>query len=819
MTTPAVPHASTVPSPAGTPPRRVRSPGVTGRLAAASARRPRRTLAVWGLLVLASLGLAATSLHGLTTTSQVVGATPSSRAEALYDQAAGGDAARQPTDVIVVSSRTATTSSDAFRAVVAGLAARLRPDPGISGVRADLGSGSPLVSAGGHAALIELRAATDSDIKPVVAAVQAANGTGGFAVAVTGAHTVGNDFTALSSSDLRHGEVDFGLPISIVVLMLVFGAVVAGLMPFLMALLSITVGLGIATIVAQEFSLSVFIINMMTGMGLALGIDYSLFVISRFREERARGLGKEAAIAMTGATASRAVLFSGTTFVIALLGLFLVPTNVLRSLAAGAVIVGVVSVAAALTLLPAMLSLIGDRINALRIPLVGSSLGRADAAEGRMWRPVIAKVMRRPLASLVIAGGLMVLAAVPVLGLHIGQSGVATLPDTLPSKQGYLAVAKYFPSQDPYPVEIVTAGGSPAADRADLARLQAALAVDPRFGPGLIQASAGGSVLALTVPIHGDAVSSRDVAAVAGLRQHLIPAAFAGSAAQVYVGGKTAETADYFHAVGAPTPYVLVFVLGLSFLLLMVAFRSLVVAALSIVLNLLSAGAAYGLLTLVFLHGIGASLFGFQQVTAIDAWVPLFLFSVLLALSMDYQVFLMSRIKERYDQTGSTREAAAGGVASTARIITGAALIIIVVFSGFARGQLVMFQQMGFGVAVALLLDATLIRIIILPSALSLLDRRSWYLPRWLQWLPHLDIEAPDPPAHPRSLISRTGACTVTGAAQHYQDPSAPRPSSPVTPRQQTAGPAGAQTRPARPHRLSQPGSGSPPYPISTEGT
>jgi putative drug exporter of the RND superfamily len=744
MTTPAPPHVSTVPSPVGTPPRRLPSLGVTGRLAAASARRPRRTLVVWGLLVLASLGLAATSLHGLTTTSQVVGATPSGRAEALYDRATGGDAGRQPTDVIVVSSKTVTANSVAFRSIVAGLAARLRPDPGISDVRADLGPGSPLVSAGGHAALIELRAAADSDIKAVVAAVQAANGADGFAVAVTGDHTVGNDFTALSSSDLRHGEIDFGLPIAIVVLMLVFGAVVAGLMPFLMALLSITVGLGIATIVAQEFSLSVFIVNMMTGMGLALGIDYSLFVISRFREERARGLGKDAAIAMTGATASRAVLFSGMTFVIALLGLFLVPTNVLRSLAAGAVIVGVVSVAAALTLLPAMLSLIGDRINALRIPLVGADLGRADAGEGRMWRPVIATVMRRPVTSLVVAGGLMVLAAVPVLGLHIGQSGVATLPGTLPSKQGYLAVAKYFPRQDPYPVEIVTAGSSPA-DRRDLAKLQAALAVDPRFGPGPIQAPPGGSVLSLTVPIRGDAVSSRDVAAVTDLRQHLIPSAFAGSPTKVYVGGKTAETADYRHAVGAPTPYVLVFVLGLSFVLLMLAFRSLVVAALSIVLNLLSVGAAYGLLTLVFLHGIGASLLGFQQVTAIDAWVPLFLFSVLFALSMDYQVFLMSRIKERYDQTGSTREAAAGGVASTARIITGAALIIIVVFSGFARGELVMFQQMGFGVAVALLLDATLIRIVILPSALSLLDRRSWYLPGWLQWLPHLDIEAPDP--------------------------------------------------------------------------
>jgi uncharacterized membrane protein YdfJ with MMPL/SSD domain len=253
------------------------------RLASVSARRPRRTLLAWGLLVLLSLGLTATSLHGLTSTSHVVGTTPSSRAEALYNRASGGSAGRQPTDVIVVSSKTATASSAAFRSVIGDLAARLRSDPGISGVRADLDPGSLLVSAGGHAALIGLHAASDADIKPVVSTVRAANGAAGLAVAVTGDHTVGNDFTTLSSSDLRHGEIDFGLPIAIVILLLVFGSVIAGLMPMLMALASIIVGLGIAAIVAQEFSLSVFIINMMTGMGLALGIDYSLFVISRFR--------------------------------------------------------------------------------------------------------------------------------------------------------------------------------------------------------------------------------------------------------------------------------------------------------------------------------------------------------------------------------------------------------------------------------------------------------------------------------------------------------------------------------------------------------
>ena len=715
--------------------------GFTQRMAAASSRRPRRTLAIWGLVVLVALVLAGTSLKGLTTTGHVVGTTQSSQAEALYHRVVGS-ASNKPTDVIVVNSQSSTASDQNFKAFVSRLETKVGASPGITNVVANFGSASPLVSDNRHAALISLRAANDADIKPVVSAVRSANGSGGFSVAVTGDHTVGNDFTTLATSDLRRGELDFGLPISIVVLLLVFGAVVAGLMPMLMALLSIVVGLGIATLVSQEFHLSTFIINMMTGMGLALGTDYSLLIVSRFREERAGGLDKEAAIQRTAATASRAVLFSGATFVIALLGMFLVPTNILRSMAAGAVIVGIVSVAAALTLLPAMLHVLGDRVNSLRLPVVGKRLGNSGSGESRIWRTFIEAVLRHRVVMLTLTVGALVALAVPLLGIHIGQSGVATLPNNLPSKQGYLAEQRYFPNQDPYPVEIVADGGD-VRTRGDLSKLETVLAGDDRFGSGTIAASANGKLLALTVPIRGDVVSSPDVAAVRQLRSDLIPSIFAGSRARVYVGGQTAETADYFSAVSAPTPYVLLFVLGLSFILLLLAFRSLVIALVSIILNLLSVGAAYGLLTLVFIHGIGTGFFGFQKVSAIDAWVPLFLFSVLFALSMDYQVFLMSRIRERYDETGSTTEGVVSGVASTAKIITGAALIIVVVFSGFARGQLDMFQQMGFGVAVALLLDATLIRSIVLPCTLSLLGERSWYLPHWLKWLPRIEIESP----------------------------------------------------------------------------
>jgi RND superfamily putative drug exporter len=601
-----------------------------------------------------------------------------------------------------------------------------------------------MVSADGHATILSLSAASAEKVKPIVEVVQRYGRAGPFEVSITGNYPAQNDFSKLSQEDLEHGELAFGLPAALVVLVLVFGALVAGLVPVLMALVAILVALGLVAIVSTAFSLSVFVVNMLTGMGLALGIDYSLFVISRYREERTRGAEKQEAIARAGATASRAVALSGSTFVIALFGMFLVPTQIMRSLALGAILVGIVSVAGALTLLPALLGLLGDRVNSLRVPVLGRDIGRSEAAEGRLWRRIVDRVLRRPALSLIIAAGLMLAAAAPIFGLHIGATGISSLPDTMPSKQGYLAVGRYFPAQSTYPAQIVVqdAGGQV---RAKLAGLERTLARDPRFGTGTLVPSPLEPTLLLSVPVRGDPASSAAVRAVRELRRSIIPAALAGTGAHALVGGDTAENADYFDAVTGPTPVVLALVLGLSFLVLMVAFRSLVVAVVSILLNLLSVGAAYGLLTLVFIHGVGASLFGFQQAPTIEAWVPLFLFSVLFGLSMDYQVFLMSRVRERYDASGDPADAVATGVASTARIITGAALIIIMVFIGFARGQLVMFQQMGFGVAVALFLDATVIRVVVLPSAMSLLGRRAWYLPGFLHWLQRRSEESGGP--------------------------------------------------------------------------
>jgi RND superfamily putative drug exporter len=418
--------------------------------------------------------------------------------------------------------------------------------------------------------------------------------------------------------------------------------------------------------------------------------------------------------------------------------MLIVPTSIMRSLAAGAIIVGIVSVAAALTLLPALLALIGDKVNALPVPFLGRNLERMDTAESGAWRRVIAVVLRHRVASLVLAAGVMIALATPTLGIHIGQNGVLTLPADLPSRQGYVALQKQFGTSTPYPMYVSAQGGGASTLRR-LRHVASELKGNPRFGQAQVAEGRDG-IAVLSAPVLGDANSEAAVGAVRAATK-LVSEAFAGSGVRAYVGGKTAEAGEYYDATTGPTPYVLAFVLGLSFVLLTIAFRSLVIAGVSIVLNLLSVGAAYGLLTLVFIHGWGTSFLGFEKVPIIDAWVPLFLFSVLFALSMDYQVFLMSRIRERYDLNGSTTEAVAWGVSSTARIITGAALIIVAVFAGFASGQLVMFQQMGFGVAVALLLDATVIRSVLLPSMLSLLGERAWCLPRWLGWLPHVEVE------------------------------------------------------------------------------
>ena len=699
---------------------------------------------MWIAVVFLGILAIVTLLGGsLTTEGKPTNNPESERAEDVRLAAFPPDASTTVTDIVVIRSEEYTVDSPEFKAFVR----RFVEDDQISalaGARTYLDDESPArVSDDRHATIVPLALLDDDETEALVEKVAAVEDDGSFAVSVTGDETLDHDFNLLSEEDLQEGELQFGLPAALIILLLVFGAVVAGLVPLLMAIVAIVVALGLTALLAQQFELSVFVINMLTGMGLALGIDYSLFVVSRYREERGQGRDESGAIEAAGGTASRAVLFSGTAFVIAMLGMLLVPSSIMRSLAAGAILVGIVSVLAALTLLPALLGLLGDRVNALRIPIVGRRSYEASNPEGRFWGAIVRRVLRRPGLSLALSVGLLVALALPVFRIDVGTGGVSTLPDRFVSKQGFLALERDFPGTTPDPAEIVVSNASGDGAAAALGELRGRLAADRRFGAGELQRSTDGEVALLSVPVEGDPSSTSAINAVGELRSEIVPEAFASTDAEVLVGGTTSENIDYFDSVIDPAPWVIAFVLLLTFVLLTVVFRSVVVAATAVALNLLSVGAAYGLLVLVFQEGVGADLLGFQQTDTIEAWVPLFLFSVLFGLSMDYQVFLLSRIRERFDESRDTTDAVTFGVGSTARIITGAALIIVAVFAGFARGDLVMFQQMGFGVAVALLIDATIIRSILLPSAMKLLGDWNWYLPRWLEWLPRLQVEGP----------------------------------------------------------------------------
>jgi uncharacterized membrane protein YdfJ with MMPL/SSD domain len=704
--------------------------GVTERLARASSLHPRRVFLAWAGAIVVALAFAVLFLPGnLTTNGHVTGNPPSKQAEDLF-------ASRFPPDthavdeLIVVRSATETAGQPGFKSFLRQLSAKADAT-GVVYRRSLF-----LVSKDHHSVLVGIQ--RKENVDKLLSLVKHEDGRGGFSVVITGEGTLDHDFNELSQHDLKSGELEFGLPAAFIILILVFGAVVAGLVPIVMAIVAIIVALGLCGPIAAAFSLSVFFVNMLTGMGLALGIDYSLFVVSRYREERSHELPKLDAIAGAGRTASRAVLFSGSVFVIALSGMLLVPSNVMKSLAVGAIAVGIVSVLAALTLLPALLGVLGDRVNALRVPWIGRNVGGPQ--ESRFWGSIVRVVMRRPWPSLIAFTALLIALAVPAFGLNLGASGVSTLPNRLESKQGFDALKRDFRQASSSPALIAVEGNvrSPRVLHA-IASLRRELASDPAFGRSDVRFTS--DLAAIGVNVAGDKTGSRALDAVRHLRSDVIPRTFAGTGAHVIVGGDTADNVDFIDAMNAWLPIVFAFVLGLSFVLLTIVFRSIVIAATSIALNLLSVGAAYGLVILVFRHGVGTGLLGFQRVDAIEAWVPLFLFSVLFGLSMDYQVFLLSRIKERYDKSGSTVDAVTYGVSSTARLITGAALIIVAVFSGFARGDLVMFQQMGFGVAVALLIDATIIRSVLLPAAMRLLGDWNWYLPHWLEWLPHIQVE------------------------------------------------------------------------------
>jgi RND superfamily putative drug exporter len=560
-----------------------------------------------------------------------------------------------------------------------------------------------------------------------------------------GSMTINDTFNTISEEDLQTGEA-FGIPIALIILIIVFGALIAAFVPIVLALVAIAVAVGMAAFVGNFRDLSFFVTNMITTIGLAVGIDYSLFVIHRYREERRHGRSKLDAISETGGTASKAVFFSGLTVVFALLGLFIVPNSIFYSLGLGAVLVVIVAVIAVLTLIPAIVSLLGNKLDWPRKPNYDAAAATTapevlDIEYTGFWGRLTKIVMDHPVPAVIGAAGLLVLLAVPYFDMETGLEGIERMPAS-DVKSAYLILDEKFAVGRLSPVDIVVDGQNTDEINASIASLVASVGADPRVAAvGETVWSPNDDLAHIQATLEVDANSDEAYALVNELRDTMIPSAFDGTSAQVYVTGDTAANQDFFDLVDQRTPWVFAFVLGLSFILLTIAFRSIVVPATAIVMNLLSVGAAYGLLVLVFQKGYGADVFGFAESPTIEAWLPLFLFCVLFGLSMDYQVFLLSRIREFYDRSGNNDVSVALGLKTTARLITGAAAIMVVVFAGFAAGQLSSFQQMGFGLAVAIAIDATVVRSILVPATMKLLGDRNWYLPSWLSWLPDVRIE------------------------------------------------------------------------------
>jgi uncharacterized membrane protein YdfJ with MMPL/SSD domain len=637
----------------------------------------------------------------------------------------------------------ADPSSRAYVEGLFGNLTALGSDVIAGGVHYYLTGDEALVSSNRHTTLMPLvmPADAESEIERVHEVVDGANNGGSFDVLVTGDATFKAELEEVSGRDLQRGEV-IGISAALVVLILVFGAIAAALLPILLAIAAVAVALGATALVGQTMELSFFVTNMITMMGLAVGIDYSLFIVSRYREERAKGLVKLDAIAAAGATANRAVLFSGLTVVLALCGMLIFPMTIFLTMGIGAILVVLAALLASLTLLPAILGLLGDRVNALRIPLIQrGATQNGDPRSGGLWSRIAHTVMKRPVVSLVLAAAVLMAAAVPYFDLSKGFAGISSVPDDLRSKQAFIVLQEDFGYGQDLPARVVIDGpsGSPAVQAA-AAQLETAVASDPAFAALELQAYPEADLTILSARLAGDAASSEALEAVSRLRKDYVRQAADGTDLEILVTGGTAEIVDFNRTTDAYTPIVFAFVLGLSFLLLTVAFRSIVVPIKAILMNLLSVGAAYGLLVLVFQKGVGAGLLGFQRVDAVESWLPLFLFCVLFGLSMDYHVFLLSRIRERFNQTGNNTEAVAFGLRSTGRLITGAAAIMVAVFVGFALGDLVVMQEMGFGLAVAVLMDATIVRSVLVPASMRLLGKWNWYLPSGLKWLPRIGI-------------------------------------------------------------------------------
>ncbi|MET0615808.1 MAG: MMPL family transporter [Thermoleophilaceae bacterium] len=726
------------------------SHNLAARMARWSSRH--RKKAFWGWLVFVILAFAIGQSLGTNPISDVDNFNGESHdAEVALDKAG----LRPQSETVFIQSDKSTVKDPEFKAAVQDVVSHLSKVPYVQDVKSPL-DGASAVSEDGHAALVDFHVAGDSTeaqdrIDPVLAAVAAAQKRHpDLAVEEIGDASANKAVNETIGDDLASAGM-LSIPVTLILLLITFGSLVAASVPLWIGLSSVMAALGLANIASQIVPVDSNLPAVILLIGLAVGVDYSLFYLKREREERAAGRSETAALEASAATSGRAVLISGATVIVAMAGMFISGDNTFISFAMGTIIVVAVAVFASLTVLPAMLSWLGDRVEKGRVPLLGR--GRRGVGESRFWSGLTGAVMRRPGISLLVTGALLVALALPALGMKSVTSAVDQLPDDLPVIQTYNKVKEVFPQEGVtatvvMKVDDVKEGGPTT----EIAALVDAVDRSPKYfknGTELIE-SKDDTVAQINIPTVGSGNDQASFDALNKLRDDIVPATVGKvEGASVNVTGEAASSEDFRSNLDSRLPLIFAFVFGLAFLLMLITFRSIVIPIKAILLNLLSVGAAYGVLVIVFQNGNGESLLGFESNGGVTNWLPLFLFVVLFGLSMDYHVFILSRVRELYDRGMNTDEAVQRGIATTAGTVTSAAAVMVGVFLVFVTLQFLDFKELGLGLAVAVLIDATIIRGVMLPAAMKLLGDWNWYLPSWLEWLPRIGGEDPPPTEGP----------------------------------------------------------------------
>jgi RND superfamily putative drug exporter len=662
---------------------------------------------------------------------------------------------KQPAgETVLIQSGSHRVGDPAFTAAIEDVVARVSKVAAVQKVRSPLEpENAGQIAESKNAALVELDIRGPKDeagdkIDPVLDAVEDAQGAHpGFFIGEFGDASSAKAVDTVFADDLASAGV-FSIPITLIILVVAFGALVAAGIPLLLALTAVFATFGLAAALSHVFPLAQEAPAVVLLIGLAVGVDYSMFYLKRERQERAAGRSPRAAIEVAAATSGRSVLISGLTVMVAMAGLFLTGDATFASFGYATMIVVAVAMLGSLTVLPALLSKLGDRVDRLHVPFVGRL--RRDDGEGRIWSPIVNLVLRRPLLSALVSGGILVALALPALQLRIATPAPeAAFPKSLDIIKAYDRIQEEFPGTAlPANVVVKAEDVNAPAVRDAIDRLEQRARASSQMGePITVEVNNDATVANITVPIAGTGTDPASNTALAELRDEIVPKTV-GAVPDTVAGvtGVTAEWKDQGDQMKAWLAPVVAFVLLFAFGLMLVAFRSIVIAAKAMVLNLLSVSAAYGVLVIVFQHGVGKDLLGFSETSGIAPVVPLLLFVILFGLSMDYHVFILSRIREAFDRGASMDEAVAHGIKSTAGVVTSAAIVMVAVFSVFAALSLLFFKQFGVGLAAAVLIDATIVRAMLLPSTMKLLGAWNWYLPSWLEWLPHLGVDEPEVP-------------------------------------------------------------------------